>query len=349
MGLAAMLTSMSSGEAHGTEAGLLAQLGEAPLCEASAVARAPWDPGQVLVADNEISDALFSFRLVDGRLLYPQVIPMPRKRRPLDIEALATVGQELLVVGSFGRDGGCKAKKKTRRLRRLRWDADGWLESGSAQLSPEHWNRLSGSEAACIAALLEGPASEEGAAFCRAIVEAEQNASETDCRVLDIEGAATVTADVGSGANRVWLGMRTPLVEGKAVLARLAPGLDALRFDRIRLVPLDGFGLRALDYQDGRIWGLASGAPDLDGDSVLWSIDASSLETSSPPHPTIHRSDLPQSAEGLLLAGDQALFVLDGAAAGRHDSECRLPARQGLSRVGVVKQGVSRPPAAVTH
>src|SRR5262245_42258188 len=72
---------------------------EAPaLCEASAALPAPWDESLVLIADNERDDQLYVFTIDSGKLVAKEVSQMPAKPRPNDIEALARLGPEVVVV-----------------------------------------------------------------------------------------------------------------------------------------------------------------------------------------------------------------------------------------------------------
>jgi competence protein ComEC len=75
-----------------------------PLCEASAALAAPWDEDLVLVADNERDEQLYAFEIDDGELAAEEVLQMPARERPNDVEALARLGQEVVVVGSHSRN-----------------------------------------------------------------------------------------------------------------------------------------------------------------------------------------------------------------------------------------------------
>lgn len=78
---------------------------DAALCEPSAALRAPWDAHTVLVADNEAHKQLYLFQVGTTAMRFAGALTMPGKgkQRPRDIEALAAVGQSLLVVGSHSR------------------------------------------------------------------------------------------------------------------------------------------------------------------------------------------------------------------------------------------------------
>jgi hypothetical protein len=58
------------------------------------------------------------------------------------------------------------------------------------------------------------------------------------------------------------VGLRAPLVDGKAVLVRHKAGLKALEFDAARLVDLNGWGIRDLTYANGWVWGLSGPVQD---------------------------------------------------------------------------------------
>jgi hypothetical protein len=93
------------------------ELGTSPLCEASAIVAAPWDPSLVLVADNEVSDRLFALTVgEDGRLGGQSTLWLPETDHPRDIEAMAVVGREVLLVGSHGRNRRCRRRVGRERL-----------------------------------------------------------------------------------------------------------------------------------------------------------------------------------------------------------------------------------------
>lgn len=146
---------VASGETQAVEAGAF------PLCEASAIVRAPWDPDVILVADNEEqgSTSLYSFTWTDGRLegMGELAMPGPNGERPNDIEALAAVGDALLVVGSHSRNKSCEEKSRRQRLRLFRWRGAEGLDAVVSLDGSETWDEARKSEAKCRKALFTTP------------------------------------------------------------------------------------------------------------------------------------------------------------------------------------------------
>lgn len=279
-------------------------LGGAPLCEPSALARAPWDPDVILVGDNEVDDQLFAFSLEDGSLLSQHALALPDHVRPHDLEALVAIGQdEVLLVGSHSRNKHCELKPKRHRLQSIKHSrAAGELEAGDSIDTVA--DGLFESAESCIAAF---PASPLGEAACVALIEAQARADrrsgEEACDVFDIEGAAYVDG-------HVWLGLRGPLSDGQALLLRLVWPADSLRFDGVALVDLRGARVREMAVADGLLY-LIAGPLEDDDEFALWSTPLSALEAGATLHPTRLRV-LPDSSEGLLIEGDRALVVIDG-------------------------------------
>ena len=270
-----------------------AVLGAFPLCEASAALRAPWDQGLWVVADNEVHEQLFLFRESGSRLEPAGTIAMPAENRPRDIEALADVQGELLVVGSHSakRDGSTSAKRH--RMRWLRY-RDGALAEVSAADSSQV--RVAPAET-CVAHLFTDPPPDGAETVCAVLAERPRD--------LNIEGAVT------DGTGRTWLGLRTPLVEGRAVMLRMAA--RGLSFDQVRLLDLGGRGIRELAFEGGKIVGIAGPTDDSAGEFNRFELTddlAARLDVALPPF-----------SEGLWSRG----VVIDGARGARR---CEEPARQ---------------------
>ena len=287
------------------------------LCEASAVLAAPWDAGLVLVGDNEVDDQLYAFAREGERLVFRRSIPLPKEGRPHDIEALAAVAGQLLVVGSHGRARNGEPKPKRARLAfyapggagdalRLVRALDDAARLDAARRDP----------AACLAALFVSPAPAQAGAVCRALVAAAPQ----------IEGAAAF-AGPGSAAPRVWLGLRTPLVEGRAVLLRLTPDLEQLRFDAIALADLGGRGVRELAVSGGMLAGIAGDGGDGGAPSRLWLVPLSDVRDGAALAPNWGEV-LPGDAEGLLPLAAGAIVVVDVERTGGGSTPCSAPARQ---------------------
>jgi hypothetical protein len=309
-----------------------AVLGEAPVCEPSGLVRAPWDPRLFVVADDDQAGALYGYVLEHGSFRGQSVLDMPAGNRPRDIEALATVEDDLLVAGSYSRSSSCQPKSKRRRMRILSWNGEKLESTRAFGTSDAEWAHITRSVEGCQAALLTKPEIAGGRAFCEALVAGENAATAGSCTALNIEGAAAVTAESSGERSRVWLGLRSPLVEGRAALIRLTPGLDEFKLDRIRLIDLGGRGIRSLTHDVHQLWGIAGPTQDADEPFLLWSLDAARLATNDALIPVIHWSNLPTSAEGILIDGGVARGVVDGRKPENEDAsppqKCRKPAGQ---------------------
>jgi len=297
---------------------------EAPaLCEASAALPAPWDESLVLIADNERDDQLYVFTIDNGKLAFKQVSPMPAKQRPNDIEALARLGPEVVVVGSHSRNSKCEEKENRQRLRRLARKPDGTLQETAPTLdSVAAWDKaMEGGGEQCVTTLFAQPAPADAGLVCEALVAAEKEAANDKkrCKVLNIEGA------FGTADGRLWLALRAPLVGNHAVLLRLVPGLAELRFDRIALLDLEGRGIRELVLAGKQLIGIAGPTLDADEPFFLFQADAPAVLKGGKPSVKILRRDLPTSSEGMLLRDGRAYVLVDGDA-GDGDGPCKVPA-----------------------
>jgi uncharacterized protein DUF3616 len=292
-----------------------------PLCEASAALAAPWDESLVLVADNERDEKLYVFTVKDGKLVPEAVSQMPAEPRPKDIEALARLDKDVVVVGSHSRNSQCERKKNRQSLRRLAM-ANGTLQETAFLDSAAAWKKaMEGGGEQCVTTLFASPAPAEAGSVCEALVAAEKKAASggTGCEVLNIEGA------FGTADGRLWLGLRAPLVGNQAVLLRLVSGFAELRFDRVALLDLEGRGIRELALADNQVIGIAG--PMLDADEPFLLFRAASpavLAGGKPPVKILYR-DLPTSSEGLLLRDGRAYVLVDGDA-GEGDGPCKVPA-----------------------
>lgn len=250
-----------------------------------------------MVADNEVHEQLFLFRESGTRLEPAGTIAMPSENRPRDIEALANVQGELLVVGSHSarRDGSRSAKRH-----RMRWlrHRDGGLEEVSA---PDASNLSLAPEETCIANLFGDPPPEGAERVCTVLA--------ANPRALNIEGAVTDSND------RTWLGLRGPLVDERAVMLRMAA--RRLSFDRVVLLDLSGRGIRELALEGSSIVGIAG--PTDDAPQGFFRFDA---RLGNEVEQSVTRGvRLPAFSEGLWARG----VVIDGAQGGRR---CEEPARQ---------------------
>ena len=110
----------------------------------------------------------------------------------------------------------------------------------------------------------------------------------------------------------LWLGLRAPLVDGRALLVELAPKASASIFEVTGAYPLDLGGMAIVDL------GVQPGKPDL-----LWVLAGASTGKAPPvlfevagplATPVRHALALPEDAEGIVvLANGGARVVTDGA------------------------------------
>lgn len=295
-------------------------LGTWPLCEASAALVAPWDPSVVLVADNEVHSEIFAFSAEEGgRLTGQRSVALP-PGAPRDIEALASVGDSVLVVGSFSRNKRCEVKRKRQRMMVVQW-REGRLEATRSVDGAAALNEAARSVSSCLSRLFGSERIPGAREVCAALVGAEKAAQAgTSCDTMDVEGAVAVDGE------RVWLGLRRPLSEGRAILLRLAPPLESFRFDRVALVDLQGRGVRELTREGDRIWGIAGPTADSREPFRLFSFPAAELGQQLRPTVRLDPRLLPTSSEGLVLAADRLTVVIDGDEG--TEGMCRQPSGQ---------------------
>ncbi len=279
-----------------------------PMCEASAALAAPWEDELILVADNEIDEQLYGFEPDDGRLAPKKTWAMPKGKRPRDIEALAQVGDSVLVVGSHSRNSRCEEKTKRQRLRLLASRSDGSLKEQQPAIDDEAtWAKAREGQAECLATLFTVPPPPLAAATCRALLEAEKIAENgVSCPVLNIEGA------FGSDEQRVWLGFRAPLVEGRAVVVRLTSELNELRFDQVALLDLETRGIRELAFHKDTVYGIAGPSEDANDPFALFSITLDGLAGGGLLRPEMLHRDLVTSSEGMAIQDGAAWITVDG-------------------------------------
>lgn len=292
-----------------------------PLCEASAALPAPGNDDLVLVADNERDEQLYAFEIDGGELAADEVWQMPVRQRPNDVEALARLGQEIVVVGSHSRNSSCEVRENRQRLRRLSLRQDRTLQETGFLDSAQAWRRaMENGGARCVATLFVQPAPALAAQVCEAFVAAEREASSQSCKVFNLEGA------FGTADGRLWLGLRSPLVRGNAVLLRLVPGFAELRFDSIALLSLEGRGIRELALAGDQLFGLAGPPLDVDEPFLLFRVAASAVPGNGEPAVEILRRDLLTSSEGLLVRGQRAFVLIDGEEGEEAGDPCEAPA-----------------------
>ena len=154
-----------------------AVLGDAPLCEASALVRLG---RQFLVADNEVHDRLFRF----GRRMEPLgIVPMPPSDHPRDLEAMAYNGQNLLLIGSHSPRADGTRRDTRHRLRLVRVVANQLVPISASETGPVETSRER-----CLTELFGVEPTANAQAFCDALVRAGS---------MNIEGATVIAQNFG--------------------------------------------------------------------------------------------------------------------------------------------------------
>ena len=313
------------------------RLGAAPLCEASAVRLLPCpEAGEsatcAVVGDNEVKDRLFSLR-IDGRELIDQR-ELPLSPAVEDIEAIESIGDALLVVGSHSRRSWkrrCEPDADRRVLARVRRGPAGY-EGAAIRTSGAAWTALL--HADCTTRLLGRAGGGGGlvSRVCAAFSAAEDHATDSSDRcaeAFNIEGAVGIPGV--SGRDAVWLGLRSPLVAGRAVLLRLVGNGEGreLAFDGVATIDLSGWGIRDLAFSNGWVLGIAGPLADAGGGFRLWRTSAENLADGNEigaEGVEVIRTDLLAGSEGLAPAGPEALVVVDGDRPSAKGGDCGVPA-----------------------
>jgi hypothetical protein len=321
------------------------------VCEASALQWYPCPDGTpscVLVGDNEDDEALYLYAVGDAGLL-ERTTPwrLPMDETVGDIEALAMVGEDTIVVGSHSRKKNCERSTARLRVARLRGIT---ATTTVAEMGPEAWRDKLRECTTRLIRLTGADDTEEGRelrdAACGAIAFADARAGEepqTDesaqapcATTFNVEGAMTIRED---GVERVWLGLRAPLVDGRAMLLRIAslePSPDGLTFDGVVIVDLGGLGVRELTTSGGSVYGLAGPVSDR-GDGHVWRVRESAIRHGARIATVEKIAEIAGNAEGLAIdaAHRRAIVLFDGKDADGDWSKdephrCQEDARQGL-------------------
>ncbi len=128
----------------------------------------------------------------------------------------------------------------------------------------------------------------------------------------NVEGAAFV-------GDQLWLGLRSPLVDGKAVFLRMGP--DRTRADRMVLVDLGGQGVREMVAHDGALLVVSGPLDDDAAPHHLWRMSA-------PGSPPVRMPlELPSQVEGIAVVDDRLVWVTDGSG---KPGKCESPSRWGV-------------------
>ncbi len=130
---------------------------------------------------------------------------------------------------------------------------------------------------------------------------------------VSVEGAA-------SWQGATWLGLRSPLVDGDALLLRMdGDPRQALAVAQVVQLPLGGDGVRDLVVHDGRLLVLAGPPDGADRPHRLFQLDGPDAT------PTPLDATLPAGSEGMVVHDGQLLVVTDGD--GEPGGRCARPAR----------------------
>ncbi|MCP4406156.1 MAG: DUF3616 domain-containing protein [Gammaproteobacteria bacterium] len=331
----------------GTHDGDLRSLGGYPVCEASAAiiidCPIPLKGECLLAGDNEIRDRLFLYQigkkgervqLENRRELAFEAFPHPDDEDMFtisDIEALVRLsGDEVMIFGSHSRNNDCKTRSKRRIFAQGKLNSTGIAPGSNLPVrSKKHkCHRLFGDDLDSVtqrvcAAIKNSEDSADAANDQPANPKREEACN--DDPALNIEAAVFAATDGSAG--QVWVGLRAPLVDGKAVVMRLRADQDRLAFDAVTFLDLAGFGIRELSAQGDKIWGISGSVTDSKKPHALWRFDAAMLEHGETIRPE-EVGDLPTSAEGLAISREHLWVILDGADPGKQNPmSCRMDSR----------------------
>ena len=293
----------------------LPHLGGYPLCEASA---AVWIPCLhdaattcLLVGDNEQRQTLFSIPFDGHRLEVDkrQAVDMTPVLSPddddelSDLEALTILGSgEVLMYGSHSRNQACERKAARRRYVSMRLQPPTVVAGAIEVVRTKKTFDLAKAFPDDAMGDLQ---------MVRETIKATEANADTQCEgAFNVEGAVALP---GASDDEVWVGLRAPLVDGKAVLVRHKAGLKALEFDAARFVDLDGWGIRDLTYARGWVWGLSGPVADDEETSFrLWRFRVNAFA-----HKKVIEVEpigkVPNGAEGLAIWGHVAVVLMDGS------------------------------------
>jgi hypothetical protein len=168
------------------------------------------------------------------------------------------------------------------------------------------------------------------AALCAVIAAAEplaESSSDACWRSINFEGIAVLPDR--SGRERIWFGLRGPVVDRHAVLLRLA-STDALRFDALVRLDLGGDGVRDLTFVGDWLWVLAGPSGDVREPGSVWRVPASAIVDGARLQPQ-QMAPVPPYSEALAIEtpSGHAFVLIDGdekTGAG-HENGCPEPAR----------------------
>jgi hypothetical protein len=318
-----------------------------PVCEASAAITVPCadDPRAncIWVGDNEHEDTVFEYTAnLKGKLLATQRFEIPLGDAEVgDIEVLVQDETGLLVIGSHSRKRDCTKDTKHDRVAVARVQRDPLRAELVA--SGQGWeDHLTKCESTWITLEDTQPGARTSRLrtdFCAVITATEKAADTVAGDVsqcvgdgMNVEGAVAVPD--ARTTSRIWLGLRAPLVNNRAVLLRVAPpgaATQPLTFDDIATIDLGGKGIRELTISNGWIWGIAGCILDCSEPSRLWRVKADALMSGATITSVefVKGGKLPASAEGLVIqsAAKRAIVLVDGDK-GEERGHCATRAEQ---------------------
>jgi hypothetical protein len=271
---------------------------QAPLCEASGLAAL--EEGAFVAIDNEEQNYLFLLSATGEQKVVPLNASPAR-----DYEAVVVHEGVLTVIASHSRKklkaGVCRVDSRRAMF--------GWAPVTDLQnmtwVSSEHTGHFE-NPGQCEEQLFAGVTTNGSKRLCGWLSQKDMAAkSGSDaCRdTLNIEGAAVVDG-------HLWVGLRAPLVDGSAVVLRVAGGLPVQRglvADKVAYVAISG-GIRAMASDESYLYFVSGGSQ-----SRRWRIALKKLNESTWLTPEDLGPVLPDT-EGLVVTETSVLGVTDGSA-----------------------------------
>jgi hypothetical protein len=276
-----------------------ATLGKYPVCEPSAVVKVTCpELGEncLLIGDNEQKEALFLYPVSSKGLESTNQIKLPLDEEISDIEAIAKLdNNKVLIFGSYSRNSKCKIKNKRRRFLQAELSGNQLKPISKLVKYPEKDVKL---QSKILFNGLDINNNKVLSALSKAIDETENKADQaindkTACENANAFNAEGAVAIPDNSSFKVWVGLRSPLVslDGKnyAVLLQMA-NLDSYQFDGAALIDLGGRGIRELTFDNNLIWGIAGGPKDGQDNFVLWKLSAEDVKPNAILTPEISKN-----------------------------------------------------------
>jgi len=280
----------------------------AGVCEASALLVSERAPGvaTLTVADDEIDDRLFVFTHDARGVTASGTVAFPSGARVSDIEALAEVGTRFVVVGSHSVSKKGRLAKRARVVELEVTSADGAPPRAAKERDHGAW-----------LALAKGDVQRCGALF----VEGARAAMPALCPALGIDVEGAFVDDEG----RLWLGLRAPRVERRAVFLRVrdeGPG-----FDRSAFVDLGGFAVRDLAREGPTLFVLAGPSDDSEQPGRVYAVELARVVAGGRIGAAELPVTVPARAEGLAVTQSRIYVVTDGGRVKNDAAVCAQPSQ----------------------